>query len=75
MTMSAGLGVLQPGWTAFEPDEGRAVRAKKLDESLAIYAGLLSGEGTFTYTGEYYSAGPNDFLLPPGAPPRPHPPV
>ncbi len=75
VTMSVGLGALHPGWTAFEPDEGRSARARKLDESLAIYAGLLSGAGTFTYTGEHYSAGPNDFLLPPDPPQRPHPPV
>lgn len=75
VTMSVGLGALHPGWTAFEPDEGRAPRAKKLDESLAIYAGLLGGAGDFTYVGEHYSAGPNDFLLPPDPPQRPHPPV
>lgn len=49
--------------------------ANKFDESLAIYAGLLTVAGTLTYTGEHYIAGPNDFLLPPGAPPPPHPPV
>jgi hypothetical protein len=73
--MSVGLGALHPGWIAFEADEGRAARARKLDESLAIYAGLLGEPATFTYAGRYYSAGANDFLLPPPTPQRPHPPV
>lgn len=75
VTMSVGLGALHAGWTAFEADEGRATRASKLDECLAVYAGLLGGAETFTYTGEHYSAGPNDFVLPPETPQRPHPPV
>ena len=41
VTLGAGLGALHEGWTAFEPDEGRRVRVEKLDESLAIYAGLI----------------------------------
>lgn len=73
--MSVGLGALHPGWLAFEADEGRAARARKLDESLAIYAGLLGGDPEFTFTGEYYSAGRNEFMLPPPTPQRPHPPV
>jgi len=73
--MSVGLGALHPGWLAFEADEGRAARARKLDESLAIYAGLLSGDPDFTYEGRHYSAGRNDFLKPPPTPQRPHPPV
>jgi alkanesulfonate monooxygenase SsuD/methylene tetrahydromethanopterin reductase-like flavin-dependent oxidoreductase (luciferase family) len=75
VVMSVGLGALHPGWTAFEPDEGRAVRARKLDESLAIWAGLLEDAATFTYAGEHYSARANDFMLPPPTPQRPHPPV
>jgi hypothetical protein len=41
--MAVGLGAVHEGWTAFEPDEGRKVRAGKLDECLDIYAGLLAG--------------------------------
>src|SRR6476620_5179163 len=37
--MSVGLGALHPGWTAFEADEGCAVRARKLDECLARLCG------------------------------------
>ena len=73
--MSVGLGALHPGWLAYEPDEGRAVRAKKLDECLDVYAGLLGDAATFTYAGEYHSARANDFMLPPPTPQRPHPPV
>ena len=73
--MTVGLGALHPGWTAFEPDEGRAVRAAKLDEGLAIWAGLLEDAGSFTFEGRHYSAGANDFMLPPPTPQRPHPPV
>ncbi|GAA5032330.1 LLM class flavin-dependent oxidoreductase [Terrabacter aeriphilus] len=73
--MSVGLGALHPGWLAFEADEGRAVRARKLDESLAVYAGLVDDAATFTYAGRYYSAQANDFMLPPPTPQRPHPPV
>ena len=51
--MSVGLGALHPGWLAFEADEGRAVRAKKLDECLAVYAGLLGDAASFTYAGEH----------------------
>lgn len=70
VVMSVGLGALHPGWTRFEPDEGRAVRAQKLDESLAVYRGLLSGE-PFTYDGVHYPVRP----VRPGAPPLPPPPV
>lgn len=73
--MSVGLGALHDGWLAFEADEGRATRARKLDESLAIFAGLLEGSHSFSFEGEHYSARPNDFVLPPLTPQRPHPPV
>jgi alkanesulfonate monooxygenase SsuD/methylene tetrahydromethanopterin reductase-like flavin-dependent oxidoreductase (luciferase family) len=73
--MTVGLGALHPGWTAYEPDEGRGVRAEKLDDVLAIWAGLLEDAATFSYSGEHYSAAANDFMLPPPTPQRPHPPV
>ena len=72
--LSVGLGAPHDGWTAFEPDEGRTVRARRLDECLDVYAGLLGGE-PLTYTGEYYRATPYDFPKPPPTPQRPHPPV
>ena len=72
--LGAGLGALHEGWTAFEADEGRRVRAEKLDEGLAIYDGLMRGQ-PFAYDGKHYSAQPTDFMLP--APPvqQPRPPV
>lgn len=72
--LGAGLGALHEGWTAFEPDEGRQVRAQKADESLAIYAGLMAGQ-PFAYEGEHYSARPTGFNLPPPPVQQPRPPV
>jgi alkanesulfonate monooxygenase SsuD/methylene tetrahydromethanopterin reductase-like flavin-dependent oxidoreductase (luciferase family) len=77
VVMSVGLGALHSGWTRFEPDEGRAVRARKLDESLAVYRGLLSGE-PFSFDGMHYPVEPEGDDAPPPPPPstqRPHPPV
>jgi alkanesulfonate monooxygenase SsuD/methylene tetrahydromethanopterin reductase-like flavin-dependent oxidoreductase (luciferase family) len=74
VTMSVALGAVHDGWTAFEADEGRRVRAEKLDECLAIYAGLLAGQ-PFRYDGRHYSARPTDHLLPDPPVQRPHPPV
>ena len=72
--LSVGLGALHPGWTAFEADEGRGVRARKLDECLEVYAGLTRGDD-LTYEGEFYRAVPYDFPKPALTPQRPHPPV
>src|SRR5574338_730378 len=38
VTLGVGLGALHGNWLAFEPDEGRATRAARLDEGLAVYA-------------------------------------
>lgn len=73
-TLGVGLGALHGNWLAFEPDEGRATRAAKLDESLAIYAGLMAGQ-PFSYQGRHYSAQPVTELVPPPPVQRPHPPV
>lgn len=72
--LGAGLGALHEGWTAFEPDEGRRVRAQKLEESLAIFAGLMAGQ-PFGFDGTHYSAKPTDFNLPPPPVQQPRPPV
>lgn len=72
--LSAGLGALNPNWTAFEPDEGRKVRAEKLDECLDIYAGLLRGQ-PFAYSGKHYTVKPTDYLVPDPPVQRPRPPV
>ena len=77
VVMSVGLGALHPGWTRFEPDEGRRVRAEKLDEGLEVLTGLLADEG-FTFGGRHYPVRAMGEGAPPGPPPpaqRPHPPV
>ena len=74
VTLGAGLGALHEGWTAFEPDEGRRVRVQRLEESLAIYAGLTAGQ-PFAYDGQHYRVTPTDFMVPDPPVQRPHPPV
>lgn len=74
VTLGVGLGALNQNWLAFEPDEGRKARAEKLDECLAIYAGLLAGQ-PFSYAGKHWSVEPVTELVPPPPVQRPHPPV
>ncbi|AKU17531.1 LLM class flavin-dependent oxidoreductase [Luteipulveratus mongoliensis] len=77
VTLGVGLGALNSNWTVFEGEEPRAVRAKKLDECLDIYAGLTSGE-PFSYAGDHYSVDLTSPVEPDGPPPPvqcPHPPV
>ena len=77
VVLGAGLGAVNANWLSFESDEGRAVRARRLDEGLAVYAGLLGAEdpATYAHTGEFWTVRPVTELAP--APPvqRPHPPV
>jgi alkanesulfonate monooxygenase SsuD/methylene tetrahydromethanopterin reductase-like flavin-dependent oxidoreductase (luciferase family) len=72
--MTVGLGAVHEGWTAFEPDEGRRVRAEKLDECLDVYDGLMHGQ-PFSYDGKHYTVRPTDFLVPEPPAQRPRPPV
>ncbi len=74
VTLGVGLGALHGNWLAFEPDEGRAARAAKLDEGLAVYAGLMAGQ-PFEFAGEHWSARPVTELVPPPPVQTPHPPV
>ncbi|QKE84083.1 LLM class flavin-dependent oxidoreductase [Arthrobacter sp. NEB 688] len=74
VTLGVGLGALHGNWLAFEPDEGRATRAAKLDEGLAVFAGLLGGQ-PFEHRGVHWSAAPVTELVPPPPVQRPHPPV
>lgn len=89
VVLGAGLGAVNANWLSFEPDEGRAVRARRLDEGLEVYAGLLAGssDGTlggsgdeqagvaYEHDGEFWTVRPVTELAP--APPvqRPYPPV
>jgi len=72
--LSVGLGAVHRHWLAFEEDEGRKTRAEKVDECLAIYAGLMNGQ-PFAFEGKHYSARPTDFFLPDPPVQTPHPPV
>lgn len=72
--LGAGLGALHEGWTAFESDTGRRDRAQKLDESLAIYAGLMQGQ-PFEFSGQHYTARRTDFMPPDPPVQQPWPPV
>lgn len=72
--LAVGLGALHEGWTAFEADEGRRVRAEKLDEGLAVYDGLMHGQ-PFSFSGKHYSAQPTSFHPPPPHVQQPRVPV
>lgn len=72
--LAVGMGALHPGWTAFEADEGRPVRAQKLDEGLAVYDGLMRGQ-PFAFSGTHYRVTPTDFPPPPAPVQRPRVPV
>ena len=72
--LAVGMGALHPGWLAFEADEGRKVRAEKLDEGLAIYDGLMHGQ-PFSFSGKHYQVTPTDFLTPPPQVQQPRVPV
>lgn len=76
VVLGAGLGAVNANWLSFEPDEGRAVRARRVDEGLEVYAGLLSADPAgYEHVGEFWTVRPVTELAP--APPvqRPHPPV
>ena len=72
--LAVGMGALHEGWLAFERDEGRKVRAEKLDEGLAVYDGLMRGQ-PFEYTGTHYQVHPTDFMPPPAPIQQPRVPV
>jgi alkanesulfonate monooxygenase SsuD/methylene tetrahydromethanopterin reductase-like flavin-dependent oxidoreductase (luciferase family) len=74
VTLSVGLGALHEGWLAFEPDQGRRVRAELMDEGLAILAGLWKGQ-PFAYEGRHYTVRPTEFAVPPPPVQRPRVPV
>jgi alkanesulfonate monooxygenase SsuD/methylene tetrahydromethanopterin reductase-like flavin-dependent oxidoreductase (luciferase family) len=74
VTLGVGLGALHGNWLAFERDEGRRERARKLDECLDVYAGLMAGQ-PFSYAGEHYSCTEVTELVPPPPVQQPHPPV
>jgi alkanesulfonate monooxygenase SsuD/methylene tetrahydromethanopterin reductase-like flavin-dependent oxidoreductase (luciferase family) len=72
--LAVGMGALHDGWLAFEADEGRKVRAGKLDEGLEIYDGLMHGQ-PYSFSGKHYQVRPTDFAPPPMPVQRPRVPV
>jgi alkanesulfonate monooxygenase SsuD/methylene tetrahydromethanopterin reductase-like flavin-dependent oxidoreductase (luciferase family) len=74
VTLSVGLGAIHEGWLAFEPDQGRRVRAELMDEGLAVLAGLWGGQ-PFAYEGRHYTVRPTEFAVPPPPVQRPRVPI
>ena len=72
--LAVGMGALHDNWLAFERDEGRKVRAEKLDEGLAVYDGLMHGQ-PFEFTGTHYQVRPTELMPPPPPVQRPRVPV
>ncbi|GAA1888301.1 LLM class flavin-dependent oxidoreductase [Lapillicoccus jejuensis] len=77
VTLGVGLGAPNGNWLAFEPDEGRAQRARLVDEVLEVYRGLLTAgsRGDYTHEGERYAVRPVTDIPPLDPVQRPHPPV
>jgi alkanesulfonate monooxygenase SsuD/methylene tetrahydromethanopterin reductase-like flavin-dependent oxidoreductase (luciferase family) len=72
--LSVGLGAVHDGWTAFEADRGRRVRAELLDEGLAVLTGLWAGQ-PFSYQGSHHTVRPTTFAVPPPPVQRPRIPI
>jgi alkanesulfonate monooxygenase SsuD/methylene tetrahydromethanopterin reductase-like flavin-dependent oxidoreductase (luciferase family) len=72
--LAVGLGALHENWLAFEADEGRRVRAEKLDEGLAVYDGLMRGQ-PFSFSGKHYQVSPTTLMTPPPPVQKPRVPV
>jgi alkanesulfonate monooxygenase SsuD/methylene tetrahydromethanopterin reductase-like flavin-dependent oxidoreductase (luciferase family) len=67
--LGVGLGDLEPGFTAFAEETDLRVRAERLDEALAIIAGLWNGE-PFSFAGRHFSVREITFRPPPVQRPR-----
>lgn len=68
--LGVGLGAVMQHWTAFEPDQGRAVRAELMDEGLDVLFGLW-GDQPFSYDGKHYTVRPPEAMVPPPIVSRP----
>ncbi len=68
--LGVGMGAVLEPWTAFEPDQGRAVRAELMDEGLDVLFGLWSGE-PLRYDGKHYTVRPPGAMEPPPIVSRP----
>jgi len=72
--LSVGLGAIHDGWTAFETDPGRRVRAELMDEGLDVLTGLWRGQ-PFSYEGKHYRVCQTDFFPPPPPVQKPRIPI
>jgi alkanesulfonate monooxygenase SsuD/methylene tetrahydromethanopterin reductase-like flavin-dependent oxidoreductase (luciferase family) len=73
LVMGVGLGLpAETEFAAFGEDTDLRIRAEKLDEGLAILAGLWTGE-PFEFSGKHYSVARTRFL--PATVQRPRPPL
>jgi alkanesulfonate monooxygenase SsuD/methylene tetrahydromethanopterin reductase-like flavin-dependent oxidoreductase (luciferase family) len=68
----AGLGFREADFTAFGEEGDAEIRAQKLDEGLAVLAGLLTEE-RFSFAGEHYTV--DDVTLRPRPAQSPRPPI
>ncbi|MEP6981122.1 MAG: LLM class flavin-dependent oxidoreductase [Nakamurella sp.] len=68
--LGVGMGAVTQSWTAFEPDQGRAVRAELMDEGLDILFGLWAGQ-PFRYDGRHHTVRPPEAMVPPPIVSRP----
>ena len=66
----AGLGFREADFTAFGEEANLKIRARKLDEGLAILAGLLTEE-RFSFAGEHYTVEQVTLRPKPAQSPRP----
>jgi alkanesulfonate monooxygenase SsuD/methylene tetrahydromethanopterin reductase-like flavin-dependent oxidoreductase (luciferase family) len=72
MICVVGLGYREADFTAFGEVGDAKIRARKLDEGLAVLSGLLSKE-RFSFTGDYYTIA--QVTLNPRPAQAPHPPI
>ena len=69
--LGVGLGAVTQGWTAYEADPGRRVRAELMTESLDVMRGLWADPTAFSHDGVHYRVRPTEMFTP--QPPRPRP--
>lgn len=69
--LSVGLGAVTPGWTSYEADPGRRVRAELMTESLQIMRGLWQDPTAFTHDGIHHRVRPTEMFVPSPVRPRP----
>lgn len=69
--LAVGLGAITEGWTSYEADPGRRVRAQQMTESLEIMRGLWADPTSFSHDGTHFQVQPTEMFTP--QPPRSRP--